>query len=171
MKHAFSFCRTLRCFSFFSFFFFSVASVCWLRKSIQDYFSYRPSRFNLPWLCVLYVYSINLSIDKPFCLQCAPDLDLSVHNYADPGKPIEMVYPPGHLQHILFELFKNSMRAVVESKPENDLPDIEVSFQTLSRASHKMKLQSMILLYFSGFASKRSKRFDNQDQWPRRWNT
>merc|ERR1712038_1974804 len=58
--------------------------------------------------------------------QCAPDLDLSVHNYADPGKPIEMVYPPGHLQHILFELFKNSMRAVVESKPENDLPDIEV---------------------------------------------
>ena len=60
-------------------------------------------------------------------MQCAPDLELSVHNYAKPGKPIEMVYPPGHLQHILFELFKNSMRAVVESKPENDLPDIEVS--------------------------------------------
>merc|ERR1719481_984930 len=57
---------------------------------------------------------------------CAPELDITVRNYTDPGKPIEMVYPPGHLQHILFELFKNSMRAVVESKPENDLPDIEV---------------------------------------------
>merc|ERR1719461_298848 len=57
---------------------------------------------------------------------CAPDLDMQIHNYTEPGKPIEMVYPPGHLQHILFELFKNSMRAVVESKPENDLPDIEV---------------------------------------------
>ena len=57
---------------------------------------------------------------------CAPDLDLTVHNYTEPGKPLDIVYPPSHLQHIFFEIFKNSMRAVVESKRANNLPDIEV---------------------------------------------
>ena len=46
----------------------------------------------------------------------APELDMTTHNVVDPGKPIELVYPPNHLHHILFELFKNSMRAVVESR-------------------------------------------------------
>lgn len=58
---------------------------------------------------------------------CAPELDMTTHNFVEPGKPIELVYPPNHLHHILFELFKNSMRAVVESRKKGlDLPDIEV---------------------------------------------
>lgn len=57
----------------------------------------------------------------------APELDMTVHNFVEPGKPVEMVYPPNHLHHILFELFKNSMRAIVESRKRGlDLPEIEV---------------------------------------------
>ena len=40
---------------------------------------------------------------------------------------MEIVYPPSHLNHILFELFKNSMRATVETHGKShDLPEIEV---------------------------------------------
>ena len=49
-----------------------------------------------------------------------------MHNYIASGTPVEIVYPPSHLQHILFELFKNSMRAIIESKKSIDLPDIDV---------------------------------------------
>ncbi len=44
-----------------------------------------------------------------------------------PNVPIKIVYVPSHLYHMLFELFKNSLRAVVEyheSLP--DLPEINV---------------------------------------------
>ncbi|XP_066487408.1 pyruvate dehydrogenase kinase, isozyme 2 isoform X1 [Tiliqua scincoides] len=44
-----------------------------------------------------------------------------------PDQPIHMVYVPSHLYHMLFELFKNAMRATVESHENSPtLPPINV---------------------------------------------
>uniref|UniRef100_A0A3B5JVX5 Protein-serine/threonine kinase n=1 Tax=Takifugu rubripes TaxID=31033 RepID=A0A3B5JVX5_TAKRU len=44
----------------------------------------------------------------------APKLKIEEFNTKAAGKPIQVVYVPSHLFHMLFELFKNSMRATVE---------------------------------------------------------
>lgn len=46
-----------------------------------------------------------------------------------PDEPIKIVYVPSHLYHMLFELFKNSMRAVMEyhGHAQETFPPIEVS--------------------------------------------
>lgn len=44
----------------------------------------------------------------------SPALKLTQHNGVEKGAPIRIVYVPSHLYHMLFELFKNSMRAVME---------------------------------------------------------
>ncbi|CAB3361274.1 pyruvate dehydrogenase (acetyl-transferring) kinase, mitochondrial [Cloeon dipterum] len=44
----------------------------------------------------------------------SPELQLFEHNRNMPNAPIQVVYVPSHLYHMLFELFKNSMRAVME---------------------------------------------------------
>nr|CAG4644035.1 EOG090X07QN [Lepidurus arcticus] len=45
----------------------------------------------------------------------SPDLVIHEQNATEPKMPIQIVYVPSHLYHILFELFKNAMRAVVEN--------------------------------------------------------
>uniref|UniRef100_A0A2K6FGY1 Protein-serine/threonine kinase n=1 Tax=Propithecus coquereli TaxID=379532 RepID=A0A2K6FGY1_PROCO len=44
----------------------------------------------------------------------APELEVEELNAKAPDKPIQVVYVSSHLFHILFELFKNSMRGTVE---------------------------------------------------------
>ncbi|XP_043077457.1 pyruvate dehydrogenase kinase, isozyme 3b [Puntigrus tetrazona] len=44
----------------------------------------------------------------------APELKIGEFNSKAPKKPVQVVYVPSHLFHMLFELFKNSMRATVE---------------------------------------------------------
>lgn len=59
----------------------------------------------------------------------SPELKLTEHNSQDKNSPIRIVYVPSHLYHMLFELFKNSMRAVMEHHGQDclDIPPIEVT--------------------------------------------
>jgi len=62
---------------------------------------------------------------------CAPDIEIKgqtmVRNEKGKKVGLSLVYPPPHLYHILFELFKNSMRATVETHSKaKELPEIEV---------------------------------------------
>lgn len=58
----------------------------------------------------------------------SPDLVVHEHNNKEPGTAIQIVYVPSHLYHMLFELFKNAMRAVVEhhGAAARDYPPIQV---------------------------------------------
>uniref|UniRef100_A0A8C4IG45 Protein-serine/threonine kinase n=1 Tax=Dicentrarchus labrax TaxID=13489 RepID=A0A8C4IG45_DICLA len=56
---------------------------------------------------------------------CSPDLILQEMNKKN--LPISIVYVPSHLYHMLFELFKNAMRATIEThENSNNLPPIQV---------------------------------------------
>ncbi|KAM9486044.1 pyruvate dehydrogenase (acetyl-transferring) kinase isozyme 1, mitochondrial isoform 2-T2 [Clarias gariepinus] len=44
----------------------------------------------------------------------SPELKLEEFNGNEPNKPITVVYVPSHLYHMVFELFKNAMRATME---------------------------------------------------------
>uniref|UniRef100_A0A672SAN4 Protein-serine/threonine kinase n=1 Tax=Sinocyclocheilus grahami TaxID=75366 RepID=A0A672SAN4_SINGR len=44
----------------------------------------------------------------------SPELVLEEFNVKGPDKPIAVVYVPSHLYHMVFELFKNAMRATME---------------------------------------------------------
>lgn len=58
----------------------------------------------------------------------SPELRLKEINDVEHGAPIRIVYVPSHLYHMLFELFKNAMRAVMEhhGDAEDGLPPVEV---------------------------------------------
>ncbi|XP_022907219.1 pyruvate dehydrogenase (acetyl-transferring) kinase, mitochondrial [Onthophagus taurus] len=60
----------------------------------------------------------------------SPDLILeeSQHNEVEQERGIKIVYVPSHMYHMLFELFKNSMRAVMEYHASSDqYPPITVT--------------------------------------------
>nr|XP_034985580.1 pyruvate dehydrogenase kinase, isozyme 4 isoform X2 [Zootoca vivipara] len=63
----------------------------------------------------------------------SPDLKLTQVNGKAAGQPIHIVYVPSHLFHMLFELFKNAMRATVEhqeNKPSLDPVEVTVVLGT-----------------------------------------
>uniref|UniRef100_A0A3Q3LIV2 Protein-serine/threonine kinase n=1 Tax=Mastacembelus armatus TaxID=205130 RepID=A0A3Q3LIV2_9TELE len=57
----------------------------------------------------------------------SPDMEITEVNAKTPGQPLHIVYVPSHLYHMLFELFKNAMRATVETHEISPtLPPIKV---------------------------------------------
>ncbi len=54
----------------------------------------------------------------------SPEIKLVQHNELEDNRPIHMIYVPSHLYHILFEVFKNSMRAVMEHHGTDSLENI-----------------------------------------------
>jgi len=56
----------------------------------------------------------------------SPKLELEVVNAVDQGTQVQTVYVPAHLYHILFELFKNALRATVEAHEDVlELPTVK----------------------------------------------
>uniref|UniRef100_A0AAY5K7A6 Protein-serine/threonine kinase n=1 Tax=Esox lucius TaxID=8010 RepID=A0AAY5K7A6_ESOLU len=57
----------------------------------------------------------------------SPGIDIAQVNAKDPSQPLRIVYVPSHLYHMLFELFKNAMRATVETHENSlHLPPVKV---------------------------------------------
>lgn len=59
----------------------------------------------------------------------SPKLDLKLRNTCDAGldELVQFVYVPAHLYHILFELFKNALRATMETHEDAlEYPNLEV---------------------------------------------
>uniref|UniRef100_A0A1I7ZLR0 Protein-serine/threonine kinase n=1 Tax=Steinernema glaseri TaxID=37863 RepID=A0A1I7ZLR0_9BILA len=73
--------------------------------------------------------------------KASPALHLKCINSMKPGKMIRVVAVPSHLYHVMFELFKNAMRATVEFHPDSDsdeLPPIKV---TVVSARHDLSVK------------------------------
>ncbi|XP_073680964.1 pyruvate dehydrogenase kinase, isozyme 3b [Garra rufa] len=71
----------------------------------------------------------------------APELKIGEFNSKAPKKPIQVVYVPSHLFHMLFELFKNSMRAIVELYEDSNegLPPVK-AMVTLGKEDLSIKI-------------------------------
>ena len=87
----------------------------------------------------------------------SPELHLKIHNSVDTARrgkefssPIFITYPPRQIQFILVELFKNAMRATVETKGVIKMPAIEVLVaKGATDISIKISDQVIILIYFT----------------------
>ncbi|KAG9265804.1 pyruvate dehydrogenase (acetyl-transferring) kinase isozyme 3, mitochondrial-like [Astyanax mexicanus] len=71
----------------------------------------------------------------------APELHIKEFNTKKPNRPVQVVYVPSHLFHMLFELFKNSMRATVElhENSEKGLPPVK-ALVTLGKEDLSIKI-------------------------------
>lgn len=71
----------------------------------------------------------------------APELKIGEFNSKNPKKPVLAVYVPSHLFHMLFELFKNSMRATVElyENSSEGLPPVK-AMVTLGKEDLSIKI-------------------------------
>lgn len=70
---------------------------------------------NARWLCDQYYLS-------------SPEIEIKQYNVVEKGTAINIIYVPSHLYHILFEVFKNSMRAIMEfNQNEDDIPKMKVT--------------------------------------------
>jgi len=57
----------------------------------------------------------------------SPKVNIKVHNMVTNTDEVDFVYIPGHLYHMFFEIFKNSMRATMEYHEDAEkVPDIDV---------------------------------------------
>ncbi|XP_006636231.1 pyruvate dehydrogenase kinase, isozyme 4 isoform X1 [Lepisosteus oculatus] len=57
----------------------------------------------------------------------SPEVEIKQVNAKAPGQALRMVYVPSHLYHMLFELFKNAMRAAVEMHESSSVvPPVKV---------------------------------------------
>ncbi|XP_060572186.1 pyruvate dehydrogenase (acetyl-transferring) kinase isozyme 2, mitochondrial-like isoform X2 [Ruditapes philippinarum] len=58
----------------------------------------------------------------------SPDLKIESYNPYEKTDSVRLVYVPSHLYHMLFELFKNAMRAVVEVHGDKaEIPPVEIA--------------------------------------------
>ncbi|XP_076158244.1 pyruvate dehydrogenase kinase, isozyme 4 [Alosa pseudoharengus] len=57
----------------------------------------------------------------------SPEMEIKQVNSKDSDSPLHLVYVPSHLYHMLFELFKNAMRATVETHENSiSIPPVKV---------------------------------------------
>lgn len=91
---------------------------------------------NARFLCdQYYLTSPELEIHKPIGKYCIYytililiDYYIIIFNFIDADEePIKIIYVPSHLYHMLFELFKNAMRAIVETHKTDVLPPLLVT--------------------------------------------
>uniref|UniRef100_A0A4W4F0D7 Protein-serine/threonine kinase n=1 Tax=Electrophorus electricus TaxID=8005 RepID=A0A4W4F0D7_ELEEL len=115
-----------------------------------------------PACCVSDVVTDAYETAKMLCEQyypAAPELKIEEFNAKAPKKPIQAVYVPSHLFHMLFELFKNAMRATVEHHEDDkdDLPPIKakvtLGMEDLSIKAgfgHGLPISRLYARYFQG---------------------
>uniref|UniRef100_H2ZZH4 Protein-serine/threonine kinase n=1 Tax=Latimeria chalumnae TaxID=7897 RepID=H2ZZH4_LATCH len=92
----------------------------------------------------------------------SPEVAIQLVNRKASGQSIQIVYVPSHLYHMLFELFKNAMRATVENHESSSfLPPIKV---TVALGNEDLTIKVVIIsgrsktqkprLFVSAFSSK-----------------